>query len=146
MSDTLVQDPPLNKDEIKTLEHLDLASTEGMRAKGRERCAGTGGALSSERQLRPQRPQRRCGLAPHSAPALLRWEPCRQPSADVHRAGSLPPPVYAALGWHSRSCLIADKLLDHERAKTFQYLGLLLCKTNTVVFSPWALKNRYYLY
>ena len=52
----------------------------------------------------------------------------------MHREGSLPPYAYLALGWHSQSCLTADKLLDHKRVKTSQYLGLLLGTTNASLF------------
>lgn len=55
-------------------------------------------------------------------------------SVEMHREGSLPPYAYLALGWHSQSCLTADKLLDHKRVKTSQYLGLLLGTTNASLF------------
>lgn len=66
-------------------------------------------------------------------------------SVEMHREGGLPPYAYLALGWHSQSCLTADKLLDHN-SKDFSVsrVGSLQNAYHGLLY--WTLKTRYYLY
>lgn len=96
----------------------------------RERYARKGGRLFLwEAALTPLWQWR---LASHSTLALLWCEASRHPGVEMHRGGQ---PASLALGWCSRSCVTAAKLWDHKRVTTSQYLGLLLCKMSTIVFS-----------